>query len=330
MGAGATCGSTPCSRRRSFPPIRAWAAPRSATAWRIAPTPSPPAASGNIRKALSRARCRKCSRRAVRVGDWLFIAGQDAVDVANRTLFVGDLRGQTEQCIRQLQWIVEGGRRHHGRHRQDDELSHRRRRPRRSSSTPTPSNSGGGSRARGCLPASPWTSTPCAPTAWWRSTRWPISGRAERREPISTRDHSRRSARLSRSTIVAGGSPARAPPPAASRHWRRGRRSPAAPPARWRRAARCRPARGVRTVRPAMKSASVIVGLLRRDRQAVDLRKLAERVVAGHEEIAEQQRIRPRRRRHVDKEAVERLRPLRRRQQIDVVALRAAAPPRRD
>lgn len=40
---------------------------------------------------------------SVRVGDWLFIARQDAVDVANRTLFVGDLRSQTEQCVRQLQ-----------------------------------------------------------------------------------------------------------------------------------------------------------------------------------------------------------------------------------
>jgi 2-iminobutanoate/2-iminopropanoate deaminase len=49
----------------------------------------------------------KVFAQAARAGDWLFIAGQDAVDVANRTLFVGDLRGQTEQCIRQLQWIVE-------------------------------------------------------------------------------------------------------------------------------------------------------------------------------------------------------------------------------
>jgi 2-iminobutanoate/2-iminopropanoate deaminase len=44
---------------------------------------------------------------ACRAGDWLFIAGQDSVDVANRTLFVGDLRGQTEQCVRQLQFIVQ-------------------------------------------------------------------------------------------------------------------------------------------------------------------------------------------------------------------------------
>jgi 2-iminobutanoate/2-iminopropanoate deaminase len=49
----------------------------------------------------------KVFAQAARAGDWLFIAGQDAVDVANRTLFVGDLRGQTDQCIRQLQWIVE-------------------------------------------------------------------------------------------------------------------------------------------------------------------------------------------------------------------------------
>ncbi len=44
---------------------------------------------------------------AGRAGDWLFIAGQDAVDVGNRTLFIGDLRGQTEQCVRQLQFIVQ-------------------------------------------------------------------------------------------------------------------------------------------------------------------------------------------------------------------------------
>jgi 2-iminobutanoate/2-iminopropanoate deaminase len=44
---------------------------------------------------------------SVRVGDWLFIAGQDSVDVANRTLFVGDLRSQTEQCVRQLEFIMQ-------------------------------------------------------------------------------------------------------------------------------------------------------------------------------------------------------------------------------
>ena len=44
---------------------------------------------------------------SVKVGDWLFIAGQDAVDVAQQTMFVGDLRGQTEQCVRQLQFIME-------------------------------------------------------------------------------------------------------------------------------------------------------------------------------------------------------------------------------
>jgi 2-iminobutanoate/2-iminopropanoate deaminase len=44
---------------------------------------------------------------SVKVGDWLFIAGQDAVDVAQQTMFVGDLRAQTEQCVRQLQFIME-------------------------------------------------------------------------------------------------------------------------------------------------------------------------------------------------------------------------------
>jgi 2-iminobutanoate/2-iminopropanoate deaminase len=44
---------------------------------------------------------------SVRVGDWLFVAGQDAVDVAQQPLVVGDLRAQTEQCVRQLQFIME-------------------------------------------------------------------------------------------------------------------------------------------------------------------------------------------------------------------------------
>jgi 2-iminobutanoate/2-iminopropanoate deaminase len=44
---------------------------------------------------------------SVRVGDWLFIAGQDSVDVANQTLFAGDLRQQTEQCVRQLEFIMK-------------------------------------------------------------------------------------------------------------------------------------------------------------------------------------------------------------------------------
>ncbi len=44
---------------------------------------------------------------SVRAGDWLFIAGQDSVDVANRTLFPGDLRQQTEQCVRQLEFIMQ-------------------------------------------------------------------------------------------------------------------------------------------------------------------------------------------------------------------------------
>src|SRR5262245_44918695 len=44
---------------------------------------------------------------SVKVGDWLFIAGQDSVDVANQTLFAGDLRQQTEQCVRQLEFIMK-------------------------------------------------------------------------------------------------------------------------------------------------------------------------------------------------------------------------------
>ena len=96
----------------------------------------------------------------------------------------------------------------------------------------------------------------------------------------------------------------------------------AAPPARWRRAARCRPARGVRR-----SSLGEEVGerepraSLAAHRQPVDLGQRAERDVAGHEEVAEQARVGRGRRRHVDEEAVERLRLFRRRQQIDVVAL---------
>ena len=44
---------------------------------------------------------------SVRVGDWLFIAGQDSVDVANRTLFRRRSAPQTEQCVRQLEFIVK-------------------------------------------------------------------------------------------------------------------------------------------------------------------------------------------------------------------------------
>jgi 2-iminobutanoate/2-iminopropanoate deaminase len=44
---------------------------------------------------------------SVRAGDWLFVAGQDAVDVAQQPLVVGDLRAQTEQCVRQLQFVME-------------------------------------------------------------------------------------------------------------------------------------------------------------------------------------------------------------------------------
>ena len=44
---------------------------------------------------------------AVRVGDWLFVAGQDAADIARPPLAIGDLRAQTEQCVWQLQLIME-------------------------------------------------------------------------------------------------------------------------------------------------------------------------------------------------------------------------------
>src|SRR5690349_10646439 len=50
------------------------------------------------------------------------------------------------------------------------------------------------------------------------------------------------------------------------------------------------------------------LGLLFSGGYAVDLGQFAERVLARHHEIAEQMRIGCRTRRHVDKEAVERLR----------------------
>ncbi len=55
-------------------------------------------------------------------------------------------------------------------------------------------------------------------------------------------------------------------------------------------------------------------------RHAVDLGQFAERVLAGDHEVAEQMRIGRRARRHVDKEAIQRLGLFRRRQQIDVIA----------
>ncbi|HEX9664031.1 MAG TPA: Rid family hydrolase [Candidatus Binatia bacterium] len=44
---------------------------------------------------------------AVRVGDWLLIAGQDAVGFQREVLAEGDLAGQTEITLRHVQYIVE-------------------------------------------------------------------------------------------------------------------------------------------------------------------------------------------------------------------------------
>jgi 2-iminobutanoate/2-iminopropanoate deaminase len=44
---------------------------------------------------------------SVRYGDWLFIAGQDAIDLEGRTEAVGDLAGQTERTLDYLRYIVE-------------------------------------------------------------------------------------------------------------------------------------------------------------------------------------------------------------------------------
>ncbi|MDH3443878.1 MAG: RidA family protein, partial [Deltaproteobacteria bacterium] len=44
---------------------------------------------------------------SVRVGDWLLIAGQDAVGFQRETLAEGDLAGQTEITLRHVQFIVE-------------------------------------------------------------------------------------------------------------------------------------------------------------------------------------------------------------------------------
>ncbi len=61
-------------------------------------------------------------------------------------------------------------------------------------------------------------------------------------------------------------------------------------------------------------------GLLLVHLHAVDLGQFAERVLAGHHKIAEQMRVGRRARRHVYKEAIQRLGLFRRRQQIDVIA----------
>ncbi len=44
---------------------------------------------------------------SVRVGDWLLIAGQDAVGFQRETLAPGDLAGQTEITLRHVQYIVQ-------------------------------------------------------------------------------------------------------------------------------------------------------------------------------------------------------------------------------
>ncbi len=61
--------------------------------------------------------------------------------------------------------------------------------------------------------------------------------------------------------------------------------------------------------------------VLGRHLHPVDFRKRAERHLAADEEVPEQARIGRRRRRHFDKEPVERLCLLRRREKIDVIAL---------
>jgi 2-iminobutanoate/2-iminopropanoate deaminase len=44
---------------------------------------------------------------SVRVGDWLFLAGQDSVDVNQHNLWIGDLGRQTEQCLVNLENILK-------------------------------------------------------------------------------------------------------------------------------------------------------------------------------------------------------------------------------
>jgi 2-iminobutanoate/2-iminopropanoate deaminase len=44
---------------------------------------------------------------SVRFGDWLFVAGQDAIDLNFQTEAVGDLAGQTVRTLRYLKYIVE-------------------------------------------------------------------------------------------------------------------------------------------------------------------------------------------------------------------------------
>jgi 2-iminobutanoate/2-iminopropanoate deaminase len=44
---------------------------------------------------------------AVRYGDWMFIAGIDAIDMQRRTEHVGNLAGQTERALEYTRYIVE-------------------------------------------------------------------------------------------------------------------------------------------------------------------------------------------------------------------------------
>src|SRR5687768_4537409 len=60
--------------------------------------------------------------------------------------------------------------------------------------------------------------------------------------------------------------------------------------------------------------------LLRLDRNAIDFREGPKGRVGGHEEIAQQARVGPGRRRQVGKETVERLRALGRGKEIEIVA----------
>src|SRR5262245_31365689 len=107
MDASARSSSIRYSRPRSIRPIPASAAPRSVRALPRAPTRWRRLGAASMARRRFARRTPRVFAQSVRVGDWLFIAGQDAVDVAQQTLFVGDLRAQTEQCVRQLQFIME-------------------------------------------------------------------------------------------------------------------------------------------------------------------------------------------------------------------------------
>jgi 2-iminobutanoate/2-iminopropanoate deaminase len=143
--------------------------PALGTGSHTAPTRSPRAASGQYVESEFARKVPRVFAQSVRTGDWLFIAGQDSVNFANDTLFPGDLRSQTEQCVRQLEFIMQaaGGT-------LDDVvkttiylMQGMDRNVSRGLYRAVPPEAQEPVDARRPYP---WSSMPCVQTAWWRST----------------------------------------------------------------------------------------------------------------------------------------------------------------